>query len=782
MLALQIDGALCPIASNPKIPIGFTQERLLKPQQQRSGMEFECQLLRTPYTELIFGCEQDIHAVERFNESHHSAALVADGATLMEGTLLLVELLLDVSEAAPYRVRLRSGGAEWAKRAAYEHLSDVDIDWSGVLTMEGIADSWSLTSPVRFLPFVGLSDGKGESIYDPFKVLLTENFYPFISLRRVVEHIFASADYEVESRFLEDYVCSELMVSGDYGSQDTSAERSKMAFCSGRQSKVSARANSVGMVYASPGVLQSSVGNIVTVADPTLVDDEGRTMSDTFTTADTFAIDDDGYARFKAQSSATVGFLLHLHYITDYRIASRHRLTGFDRIEALPSSEVRFEIANRFHDCRNSLVGGVEYRLCIFDWEENMVYNFALSDAVSSMVMMEIQVTERFTTFVLPEGLTGAFATLVPLRGVESDWAIYEGYVTEQGTTEVEVDIRIAPQHFAKGDTFRFNKIMFSGAEPDMELTLLSDCRLSPYFDAKAGYGSVLTYKDITRGNVWLIDLYESLCQMFNLVTYTDKQRRKVYIESLDDFYTEDDVFDWSHRIDFAKPIRISDAAIGLSEHQRYCYRAGDKAVEQQSADEGQEFGSWQTTIQHYGTVDSVDLHQNRHFAPTVSRCNAITTAPSAYVLAMEPAAMEEGSLRVVRYQGLRPLPLGEYWAGSPVEGYYPLGAFCFPGNSLNGGFTLGFGSADESIEGLSIYHRPMIERRQKGRYVTLSLRLRASDIENLFKLEALMPSIRSTFRLTINGESHLYRLVRLETFDPSQPSTECTFLTLCEG
>ncbi len=780
MLAIRIEGGLCPIADTPKIPIGFTQERLLNPQQQRSGVTFECSLLRTPHAERLFGREQDIHAIARFNESHHTAALVDDGATLMEGTLLLVELVVDESEAAPYRVRLRSGGAEWAKRAATERMADVDIDWSGRLTMEDIADSWSLTSPVRFLPFVGRAVGDEESIYDPQKVMLTDNFYPFVALRRIVEHIFMAGDYEVESRFLEDRLCSELLVSGDYGSRDVTAEQSKMAFCSGRQSRVSAVADSMGMVYASPGVLQHSVGNIVTVADPTMVDDEGRTMSDTFTTADTFAIDDDGYARFKAQSSATVGFLLHLHYATDYRIESRHRLTGFDRIEALPSAEVQFEIANRFRDCRNSLVGGIEYRLCIFDWEEGMAYHFAVSDSATSAVVMEMQVRERFATFTLPDTSATLFASLVPLRGsVESDWAIYDGYVTERGTTEVEVDIRIAPQQFAKGETFRFDKIFFGGAEPSMQLTLLSDCRLSPTFDAKPGYGSVLTYKDISRGGAWLIELYESLCRMFNLVTYTDPQRRKVYVESLEDFYGAGEEFDWSHRIDYSRPIRISDAAIGLAERQRYCYRAGDAVVERYNADSGSEFGAWEGHIDHYGTIDSVDMHQNTLFAPTISRCNAVATAPSASVLAMEPATAEEGTLRVVRYQGLRPLPLGERWVGSPIEGYYPLGAFHFGGDSLNGGFTLGFDEDDERLESPLLYHRQMFKRRQKGRYVTLSLRLRASDIENLFKLEALMPSIRSTFRLTINGESHLYRLVRLESFDVSQPSTECTFITL---
>lgn len=781
MLALRIEGQLYPVEGSPTLPIGFTLEKLTEPQRQRNGAQIECNILRTPASEQLFGTAKDMHAAERFNESHHTATLVVDGAELMEGTLYLIETLAADSERAPYRVMLRSGGAEWAKQASHETLADVDIEWSMPLTLPAIAESWSLLSPVRYLPFVDVAEAAQRSIYDPFRVMLADNFHPFISLRRAIEHIFAKSGYSVESRFLDSDICRELVVSGNYGtSLSTAEEQAKMGFCSGRQSRVTATADTLGRVVASVGVLQHSVGNIVETADPTLIDDEGRTMSDTFNTADTFGIDDEGYARFKARASATVGFRLHLHYITDYRIKSRHRLTGFDRIEALPSSEARFEIANRFEDLRESLVGEMAYNLCVFDFNNVGAYNFSVSDRKSGAIIYERLITERYTAFSLPRVDTQLFATLVPVGGAaESDWAIYGGYVGERGTTEVEVDIRIAPQNFAKDDTFRFNEIWFGGAEPGMALTLLSDCRLSPYFDSKAGYGSMVTYEDITRGKVWLIELYESLCQMFNLVTITDPYLRRVYIETMDEFYAEGELVDWSDRIDYGAPIRISDAAIGLAEHLRYCYRGGDAAVEAYNAEEGCELGTWRATIPLYGTVAAVEEHQNTLFSPTVSRRNMVATAPSAYVPVMEQTAATDAPLRILRYLGMRLLPTGEHWAGSALEGYYPLGAFIFPGDGTTGGFTLGYEAASEKIDGLAAYHRSAVNRRAKGRLVTMNLRLRAADIENLFKLEALMPSIRSTFRFTINGESSLYRLVRLESFNAASPSTECTFITV---
>ena len=119
-----------------------------------------------------------------------------------------------------------------------------------------------------------------------------------------------------------------------------------------------------------------------------------------------------------------------------------------------------------------------------------------------------------------------------------SDWAIYPGFVSECGKTEVQIDIRIPPQEFSPGEKMQFNRIKFAGAEPGMNIELSTACSLRPYFSSVPGYGSYVSLEDITHENMWLIDIVATICQMFNLVIFTDEQNKTVYIDTMEKFST----------------------------------------------------------------------------------------------------------------------------------------------------------------------------------------------------------------------------------------------------
>ena len=151
-------------------------------------------------------------------------------------------------------------------------------------------------------------------------------------------------------------------------------------------------------------------------------------------------------------------------------------------------------------------------------------------------------IESRYTKISMPEGCIPR-CTLEIMEGEKSesmsDWAIYPGFVAERGQTEVAIDLRIPPQEFAPEQKMQFNRIKFAGAEPGMEITLSTACSLRPYFSSVPGYGSLVTLQDITHDNIWLIEVVDAICKMFNLVIFTDETTKSVYIEPMENFNTQ---------------------------------------------------------------------------------------------------------------------------------------------------------------------------------------------------------------------------------------------------
>lgn len=117
------------------------------------------------------------------------------------------------------------------------------------------------------------------------------------------------------------------------------------------------------------------------------------------------------------------------------------------------------------------------------------------------------------------------------------DWALYDGYLEERGTTTVELRVSSTPVTASPTSPVRFDTIFFQGAEPGMTLTLDKECSMRPLFSGRPGYDELLEFGDVARHEVRQMELLQAVGHLFNLRFFTEEPSRRVWIEPADDFY-----------------------------------------------------------------------------------------------------------------------------------------------------------------------------------------------------------------------------------------------------
>ena len=783
MVALWIDGQVCDIDSLPTIPIDFDVANLTKVDSEREGRSLELKLPATPKNAALFGTSCDLYAAERFNMEHHTAHIEKDGVQIFEGTVYLLSTTITNGVAQSYSIRIKEGGAEWIEPLVHGTLSDLDIPFSGMLNLAHITNSWDEGEAVRFFPIYRgnyLLHYSTEAILPVERVLLTDDYHPFISIAEMVRAMFAKSGYTVHSDFLESEFGRSLFMSGDYSRTDNAKAKEKCDFFARRSSTTSATADYTGRVYASKAFAAHTVGPIVDTADPNAVDENGKKMSDTFCINDSFQKVGAGNIAFAPVMSVKAGFMLHLEYSTEYNIISREQFCGFDTIDGLYGEKVKIQLANSCKDFRNRTSAKTQYRAIVFDHVDNREYQLvgAFDNGEESIIGSwsgRSAIVTMPATPIVTHKLLYRDSSNSPWALYNEDWAIYAGYIEETGMLDVEMDFRISPRDVAAGETLVLDKFWFGGANPGMKLTIGTGTTLRPYFTSVPGYNEPLEFKDIAPHNIRQIDLLTALGEMFNLAFYTDRQRKELHIEPLEWLYDEDEVVDWSNRIDHLGKIAISDSGIDVAQNTIFAYVDTDLATHKFNLENETTFGEWSFRNPLYGTKDSTKRVGNKLFTTTLNISNIIGSAPSASILQVGDVGDADNDLetaftpRIVSYKGMRDLPLGESWGAAYRLDKYPYAAFvdeetnlCF--DDYNG------------IEGLHHYHLPTLLRQRDCRRVTLDLYLTTAEIASLFTANGTKPSLRTKFRFNIQGESQLFRLAKIERWNTESNLVRCTF------
>lgn len=785
-MELTIDGRVCNLGTAACAVPGYDAAKTADVAACREGRSLAVVLPATARNEAVAGFARDPHAAERFNAAFHRAVLTGQGATLIAGQVRL----LSASEEG-FTFEIRDGGAGWARRAALRMLGELGIDFTGSLDPVAICRSWTDDSPVKFFP-VHRDEYPQRSSADDLlpaeRILSPDDYHPFLHVATLVERIFAEAGYTLRSRFVETDLFRSLYMSGAYASRDTTAADNRMGFRARRMADATASADAVGRVYADPAALAAhSVGNIVDTATPGAVDAGGEPIADLCNNGGCFSTSG-GRIRFTPHAEVSVGFEYFLRFTTAHRILNRTRLLGFDRVYLGPGAEVVFGLANRYEDCRETMRSGCAYRVVVFDHAAGAQYRLCYTrDGVPDTFWADF--AARTAAVATPASGTVADPVLRIRTGgawreYDGDWALYEGHVGETGETTVELRVCTPSRSFSPGSPARFDTIYFSGAEPGMRFRLHRECSLRPRFLAAPGYGSRLTFADVTRFRIRQSELLEALAHQFNLRFYTDEELREVVIEPAGDFFSGAEA-DWADRTDFSQPVEFADIAPELPRRRVWGYLAGDGAVERFDADAEAPFGEWAFEIASPAAKETAKELRNPLFSPSICSEGHYSGAPSARMLQVgdRDAAQTDGSgftPRIVRYAGMHPLPRGERW-GYPLDGAsYPLAAFHFEGDDAIRPFTLCFEDRD-GAEGLHRYYDRQLAQETVRQRITLSLRIAPDEFEALLAPRTGAADIRSVFRLDTGRGIVRATLQRIDAYDPAAASVRCTFTRIPE-
>lgn len=772
----------------------------------------------------IMGDSEQINAVSAFNKTEHTARIEQDGCVVIEGTPFLVEST-SYGAGGYYRINIIGSGKRWATVAAQTPLRQLGMDFFETLNAVNILQSWTWDKPVRFLPVQrdGFEpENFNSTLFPPQKILTIEDYHPFLHVRSMVEKIFAEAGYTVSSDFFAGPLFNSLYMSGNYPTQDTDKLKARMNFKAGRFAAAEAVSDSLGRVYANPFTTLNSVGNIVETADPN-EERNGKTASGVYSVGDYFRMNG-SRVEFAPPNEVVVGFEYSLYYTAGYKIESRNTLKGFKTVDLMESQERTFQLLNPHVDMRGNIRPNKTYTAVIFEHVPLMTYimkywevtnpDADLNDLKTTdyVVKSATAFAVKSFSFSFPNTSNRIVNPILSYRpsltyvDYPGDWALYDGYVEVAGTMDVELIVRSTPEKILPSNPKKFDLISFGGADANMSFKLSNRTTVKPYFVYHPSEGTLLDFEKVAAHSISCLDLINSLKQMFNLYFFTDQLSRTVYIEPRTEFYRTDVVVDLSDRIDLSKPIVVSELGDDMAQTVSFQYASGDDAVSAWNRQHGTRLGRWSAQIRNRFASETDRSYENPVFAPSVSAKGAFPNAASALLLqaSVKDAATGEKSdelnfpPKIVRYLGMSPLPTGQLWGWPGNAAKYPLLTFHYKGDSnsyegaqpnplstfggdpatlMANGLSLCFEDRD-GVAGLHRYYDGNISLLNEGKRVEAYVLLHPEDVEPLISPDARGMDFRALYKLTIAGESALFRLEQVCDYNPGAgESTKCVFV-----
>ncbi len=838
-MKIYIDNARMDTDERTAVSLNLAIASISEPEKNRTGYSNGFTLPVTDHNRRVMGNCDQINAAELFNRTRHPARVECDGCVVMEGTAVLLSCTAagGTGSAYPksgtasgsaatvsgsgsgtaivaasavsvrgsgttaawpcYTIGILGSGKQWADTAAATMIRALDVGFEERISPAMIRESWTWDRPVRYLPVQrdGFEvDNPSSNLMSPVKVLSYEDYHPFLHLRTLLDRIFAAAGYRLRSDFMDGHFFRKLHISGNYPLASSDAARSRMDFRAGRTAAATAAADSLGRVYANPYLSFSSVGNLVETTDPgqaaagnkaTLYDNGGC-----------FRHDGDRVA-FVPLYGVTAAFEYRIHYTTGYRLESREELSGFNSVNLDDGQGVRsFALANRFADRRSEFTGMMTYTLVVFGHREGDAYRFAYYTGDGPELHIHSEFSSRTATVTISSA-TAVSGPQLHIRDESgtwseygSDWALYDGYVQETGTLEVELRIRSSAERLLPSQPKYFDSIFFGGAQPGTEFILGSATTVRPVFTEYPTLGATVGFEEVAAHDFSCLDLVRAVKHLFNLRFYTDEVSRNVYAEPFTGFYRREPVTDWSDKVDLSRPVVIREPAEKTAATVHYCYRSGDGAVTRQNRSRAETLGKWTVTVENNLATRGEETRENGIFTASVNSAGDYPDAPGASLLqagdrdSTPSDDMETINFlpKIVVYEGMRELPAGQRWGWPSNGGSYPYAAFhhCANDNTGTGDvepFTLCFEDRD-GIAGLHRFRDHETALLRSGKRLEVYLDLTPADIEPLLRPNRLLRDFRGLFRLRIGGETALYRLEEVVNYTPApRQSTKCIFL-----
>ncbi len=767
MVYLYIDNyAVAPLSGD--VAIDFDAEQLVDLDKADQIGDISMEVTIDPSMMWLFGGEGYLHAAERFNSSVHRGAICCEGVEVVSGQAILVAVRRE-GEQIVHTIRIEREMGEWIGSGAANMFNTLPIEYEKRLLLSTIYESWEQSaelSPVKFFPVY--RDNYVDYFYDSLSEVVVrtrsiDDYHPFINIYQVVSTILAQDGYQLVSEFMESDYFKSLYMSGAYSSQDSEAVRSAMNFFVKQTSSTSAVGSTGGRVYITDLIGVNSVGNFIDISS---VDDD----DDCFNYNNCLSVSN-GTITFTPTVEVSMGLEFRIKYRTDYVIDSRSLLEGYNRFYFYSSNFVEIDIPNSFEDNRGATIyGNHTYRIVVFDHVDGSSYMISALERESGERVTLLSFADRSVLYStgsqwsddelydleLYELVDGDYALS------DLDWALYDGYVSLEGSVVVDLTVRTIPETFSPDSPLKITAMFAESGEGSATFELLEGSSLSPVFAEYPGYGSLISFADVAQHSIRQRVVFESLIHLFNLRLYTDELSRRVYIEPYDTFVDSAECFDWSSKIDLSESITYEDVAADVARSRTWGYQREDGYTVRSNEGEEMMFGDWSVECSNYLSTDSEQSLLDPIFSPSLNNDDGeLVVGDRDDILTIDTL---EFAPRIVCFGGVE------------TKGNSSVPAIYF--HSVDHDFTLCFDDCD-GLSGLNRYYTRQVECEQRSQYVIMTLSLTPYEVASLSSPLERRASLLSNFRFLIDGEWILCRLHSLQSYDLDSSQAQCKFLII---
>jgi hypothetical protein len=796
MIRLFIDNTEADVDASSEISISLSMASLTSTSWGRANYSKSITIPATPLNRRLMGdCEQPL-AAQMFNHTLHTARVEVDGCIIIEGTIYLTASF--VATDGYYRFYIIGNAREWiatARKSIAELLPEARFSFDEEHIRRGLTQQ-AESGGGALLKFFPVERRGVAADINHHNRLLADNYHPFVNLSQLLRVLFDKAGYAVESEFLDSEFFRGLYMSGRWSEHRFEEWAQRMDFFAVlNENSPEVYADESGRVYADPTANFSTVGNLVDMPDGNHGSfNKGALQQDST-----------GRILFAPTSPVRVAFEHRLRFFTDYRVASRQRLEGLNRIRPAFGDEVEVPIPNTFRDHRGEpLESGHTYSLIIFDHDPEALYrlyakvvtnpnadlgNLSLGDYTEKLLyttsLREGQFSHSHKGRVVAPRLEMVKDGLS--YSPTSDWAIYDGSVREYGTTMLDVTLRSKAREYSPANPKYFDMFCFGGSGEPFSMQLLAGSSLRPIFIPHPIEGEELSWGDVMNYSFTGLDLLSALKELFDLQIYTDPLARKVCIEPRSEWCDPRVVVDLTGRIDSSKGVVVEELGADHPQRLTLAYRRGDKAAEELSEIEGREYGLWSEQIDNIFATEGERRVENGLFAASVTTSGTLSGCPSASLIMVgdsEPHAPSSVAYhnflpKVVHYRGLHPLPFGEQMEyPSGVGGKYPLLTF-YDDGELGGTPSSLLFSRRYGVEGLGRYWQPQVDMLNHSRRITLYASLRPEEVEQIVVPTSTKRDFRAHYLVEVDGQRLLCRLEEVVDYNPASPSTRLVMVTI---
>lgn len=717
-------------------------------------------------------------ATEPFNAAEHRLTVEIDDRVVASGVPVLSSVESEGGQTR-YLIDVQSDLPSWREAVGEKTIAELGFKFDAVINAEKVVESWGEGDVmVRFLPVCRKAvnaDMTGAEVTNVTKPLAADDYHPFLHLRSVVEQIFKDAGYKVESEFMAGEEFGSLYMSGAFPDGDVEELVRYMGFLARRAESGTATADYAGCVYASPLYGSHTLGNPVDI-------DTLNRWGDTYNKNGCLKLIN-GQLAWVPTREVSVGFLYELKYRTECRILSRERLIGFDRVWLDGATCHFFNIANPYVDHRDEPSAGFVYRLVVFGAQE--------SDKFRLHYTLNGNSASRLLTGGNNEVIFGVVGDTLCIDRIEqqlsagvyeeleSDWALYSGFVGQGGQMDISLTLRSTPQTVTPQNPKYLDELVFGGAKEGMTLRLEAGSSIRPVFYSYTVENAQVVWGDVAAVERPQVEIVDAVCEMFNLRVVEDSMRKIVRIEQTDTFRSQATTTDWTQRVERTLPASVSDVALTMPRKVKLTYSGSDSTIREYNEMTGEEFGVWSTEIGASRSKTPEGEVIKLPFTPTLNVDGCFGEAPSAEVIKVGRAyADDEPSmerlnfpLKVVRYFGTRELPAGQRWGWPSYSGEYPYAAFHSPQDE----FTLCFEDRD-GVKGLNKHYTREVRLWNKAKTLSAHISLPTHEVAELLDRTTRQEAISRKFTLGWNGDSDQYTLESIENYSPEEGTAKCRF------